>query len=149
MKKNIQYRYTNIFLVSSNIIEPRVSDINEAIGGQPIKIQTETSYDKDTNECFLDIRVMLQSKLTNEELIDVRLRSSFIIKGIEAEDIDKEENIGILETLVSLSYSSTRGYLASLLTNYRYKDKVFLPVVPPKKLIEKKAKENKDVEKKS
>lgn len=149
MKKEIQYRYTNIFLISSKIIEPTVGDIKEAIDGQPINLQTETAFGTDTNDCFIDIRVILHSKITNEELINVQLRSSFAIKGIEAPEIEQKENVELLETLVSLSYSSSRGYLTALLTNYRFKNKVFLPVIAPKNLIEKKSRKKKKVESKS
>ncbi len=136
MDKQIAYKYTSIYLLWSRVAEPEIDDIGEAISNQKINIRTETAFDTENNFCFIDLTIIVNSSIDKVELINVKLRNSFEIKGINAQDIENKENKELFTTLASLSYSTSRGYLAATLSNYRFKEKIFLPVIDPSKLLE-------------
>jgi len=103
-----------------------------------IHTELEINVDKATIGIILEITFSHSENSTNN-LYGIKTKHTYKIKNI-SEIVKKVNDDGfnipdqLLITLISIAYSGTRGMLAVLVTNEKYK-KIILPIVNPKKLL--------------
>ncbi|MCK4956490.1 MAG: hypothetical protein KAS49_02555 [Candidatus Cloacimonetes bacterium] len=107
-----------------------------------IHTELEISIEKETIGIILDITF---SNDNNSDLNLYGIKTKHTYKILKMSEIVKKINNDsfnipdqLLTTLISIAYSDTRGMLAILVTNDKYK-KIILPIVSPVKLLPQKS----------
>lgn len=93
------------------------------------------------SEIFLEVSSVLRHRETQEIVIEHVGKTVFSVLGLkntyreEGQTFDLPD--GFVVQLYTLAYSHSRALLATELSKTVFKDKLFLPVIDPKKIIQK------------
>lgn len=106
-----------------------------------IELDVGMGINKEKSEIFFEISTSLKNKDSNEIIVQHTGKTIFQMNHLE-ETYNKEHDQfdlpdGLVVQLYALSYSHARALLAVELNNTIYKDKFYLPVIDPTKIIKK------------
>lgn len=142
-KSKYSFRITNIsttkFLFEDLQLDYFINLIKNKELGMAIDLAIDIK--KDINLFSIIIKSVFSDKTESKIVIEHIGKNSFEINEMsEIYDSKKDSFIlpdGLLLTLVNMAYTHSRALLAAELSSTMYKDKLFLPILPPELLLKK------------
>ncbi|HLR33421.1 MAG TPA: hypothetical protein VK074_13100 [Fodinibius sp.] len=135
-KKAINFRITNFEVLSYSFQKPEQKIRKDRVG---YRVQFSTNSDLDKQLFWFDIKITGQYGKQDPIILgEIVTRSTFLLEGLkkfenEAGEIAIPDQLAT--TLVSISYSTTRGAMA-IKSEGNILSEVVVPLVDPKQLLE-------------
>jgi len=135
-KKAINFRITNFEVLSYSFQKPEQKIRKDRVG---YRVQFSTNSDLDKHLFWFDIKITGQYGKQDPIILgEIVTRSTFLLEGLkkfenEAGEIAIPDQLAT--TLVSISYSTTRGAMA-IKSEGNILSEVVVPLVDPKQLLE-------------
>jgi len=139
-KNNIKIRFESFKILDFSHNEPAIENLN--LAKTDFQMNFRTGFKADKKESTVSVRLKVEIQLKHTELIPVGnadVEFTFKAIGLDKLFIDEQE-ISIpaefLTTLISLSYSTTRGIILAKGAG-TILEKAIIPIIDPHKLLPK------------
>lgn len=135
-EERIGYRIVQIKTVKIIINEPDDLDFDQITVTGKVNLST-TSLNNEKVEIVFEVVTEFIDKRTNETLISHIGRTKYIAVNIIISEDQEVINIPdqLMIMLYAIAHSHSRALLSSDLQNTIYKDKIFIPVIDPKDIL--------------
>lgn len=144
-KLNIKYRVVGIKTIGLNIEACEVEEVNSLEALSEIDVDVDVAlYLKDVKEGIIfecTINSSFYNKTSKKVHVKSSIKSQFEIVGLIGEQESKGKTSynlpePLILNIVSIAYSQARGVLSAHLAGTEYDQYLFLPLVPPAKLLD-------------
>lgn len=104
-----------------------------------VKLDVNMGISLEKSQIFFEINTELSKKENDDNLITHTGKTSFSIQNLDSTFNKEEEKFDLPDALIiqlyALSYSHARALLSVELSRTVYKDRLYLPVIDPKKIL--------------